>query len=78
MANDSSRKKSVNKTALGNSQKRRIQDGITSKDPHTRLNLDRRVPNSDRRKEDDPNYKGPARRMTIDRRVNTSDRRIAG
>ncbi len=56
-------------------QGRRIQDKIASKDPTHKLNLDRRVPNSDRRKFDDPNYKGPARRMTIDRRVNLKDRR---
>lgn len=54
---------------------RRLQDSITSKDPHMKLNLDRRVKNSDRRFDSDPNYKGPSRRYTIDRRLNLKDRR---
>lgn len=54
---------------------RRIQDEIASKDPTRKLNLDRRVKNSERRLADDPNYKGPSRRYTIDRRVNLKDRR---
>lgn len=40
-----------------------------------KLNLDRRVANSDRRVAEDTNYNGPARRNTIDRRVSLKDRR---
>jgi hypothetical protein len=54
---------------------RRLQDGIISKDPGRKFNLDRRVKNSDRRVNTDPNYKGPSRRFTIDRRLNRKDRR---
>ncbi len=54
---------------------RRVQDGITSKDPTRKLNLDRRAPNSERRVSDDSNYCGPVRRYTIDRRLKTKDRR---
>ena len=54
---------------------RRLQDGIVSKDPARKFNLDRRVKGSDRRVNTDPNYKGPSRRYTIDRRVNLKDRR---
>ena len=54
---------------------RRLQDGIISKDPCRRLNLDRRVNNSDRRVSTDTNYKGPSRRYNIDRRLNLKDRR---
>jgi hypothetical protein len=54
---------------------RRLQDGIISKDPNRKYNLDRRAENSDRRVNADPNYKGPSRRYTIDRRLNTKDRR---
>ena len=54
---------------------RRLQDGIVSKDPARKFNLDRRIKDSDRRVNTDPNYKGPSRRYTIDRRVNLKDRR---
>jgi len=54
---------------------RRLQDGIVSKDPNRKLNLDRRVTQNERRFDSDPNYKGPSRRYTIDRRLNTKDRR---
>lgn len=53
---------------------RRLQDGITSKTPTRKMNLDRRV-QSDRRARYDTNYKGPSRRFTIDRRLNIKDRR---
>ncbi len=58
--------------------RRRIQDRVMPKDPVHKLNLDRRVKNSDRRKNSDPNYSGLSRRYTIDRRVNVRDRRQAG
>ena len=54
---------------------RRLQDDIISKDPHRKLNLDRRVKNSDRRVNTEPNYKCPSRRYNIDRRLNLKDRR---
>ena len=54
---------------------RRIQDGIISKSPNRKLNLDRRTVQSERRGNTDPNYKGPSRRYTIDRRLNLKDRR---
>ena len=69
----------VDDMSLENSKKkntgRRLQDGILSKDPGRKLNLDRRVINSDRRVDTEPNYKGPARRLNIDRRLNLKDRR---
>ena len=78
-SNDS---ESVDETSLENSEKkntgRRLQDGIVSRDPNRKLNLDRRVVNSDRRIADDSNYNGPARRNTIDRRLNPKDRRDKG
>lgn len=55
--------------------KRRLQDSIESNDPRHKLNLDRRVPNSERRRESDPVYDGPHRRQVIDRRNNLKDRR---
>ena len=54
---------------------RRLQDGIISKDPNRKYNLDRRVKDSDRRVNKDPGYKGPSRRYNIDRRLNLKDRR---
>lgn len=54
---------------------RRLQDGILSKDPGRKLNLDRRDKNSERRADSDPKYKGPARRLNLDRRQNLKDRR---
>lgn len=55
---------------------RRIQDGITSKTPTRKMNLDRRGLNRERRSSNnDSDYKGPSRRYTIDRRVNIKDRR---
>ena len=54
--------------------RRRLQDGIKSKTPTRKMNLDRRV-QSDRRSRHDTNYKGPSRRYTIDRRLNIKDRR---
>ena len=72
----------VDETSMENSEKkntgRRLQDGIVSKDPNRKLNLDRRVVNSDRRIAEDSNYNGPARRNTIDRRLNLKDRRDKG
>ena len=72
----------VDETSLENNEKkntrRRLQDGIVSKDPNRKLNLDRRVVNSDRRIAEDSNYNGPARRNTIDRRLNLKDRRDKG
>lgn len=57
---------------------RRLQDGIVSKNPNRKLNLDRRLGNNERRFDSEPNYKGPSRRYTIDRRLNTKDRRGKG
>ena len=54
---------------------RRLRDGILSKDPHRKLNLDRRIKNSERRVSTEPNYKSPSRRYNIDRRLNLKDRR---
>lgn len=54
---------------------RRLQDGILSKDPNRKLNLDRRTARNDRRCDSDPHYSGQSRRYTIDRRKNTKDRR---
>lgn len=75
-SNDS---ETVDDMSEGNSKKknsgRRLQDGILSKDPGRKFNLDRRVKNSDRRVDTDHNYKGPARRLNIDRRLNLKDRR---
>jgi hypothetical protein len=66
-------------TSVENSDKketgRRLQDAIISKDPHRKMNLDRRTARSDRRADSDPHYKGPSRRYTIDRRLNLKDRR---
>jgi len=63
-------------TSEDNGEKRvagqRLEDALISK---RKLNLNRRITNSDRRFSSDPNYKGPARRNTIDRRRNTKDRR---
>lgn len=75
-SNDS---ETVDDMSVENSKKknsgRRLQDGILSKDPGRKFNLDRRVKNSDRRVDTDHNYKGPARRLNIDRRLNLKDRR---
>ena len=75
-SNDS---ETVDDMSVENSKKentgRRLQDNIISKDPGRKLNLDRRVKNSERRADSDPNYNGPARRLTIDRRLNLKDRR---
>ena len=57
---------------------RRLQDGIISKGTNRKLNLDRRVVNSDRRVNTDSNYNGQARRYNIDRRLNLKDRRDKG
>ena len=54
---------------------RRLQDGIESNDPQHKLNLDRRIPNSDRRRDFDPSYSGPSRRQMLDRRTGPADRR---
>ena len=54
---------------------RRIQDGISIKNSTRKMNLDRRVTNSERRGSGDGNYKGPSRRYTIDRRLTNKDRR---
>jgi len=83
---DSSKLTTDSETASDNSKEkgeevkkdRRLQDGIVSKDPNRKLNLDRRVTHNDRRFDLDPNYKGPSRRYTIDRRLNTKDRRDKG
>ena len=71
--------KGADDTSVENSEKknagRRLQDGIISKDPNRKYNLDRRAENSDRRVNTNPNHKGPSRRYTIDRRLNVKDRR---
>ena len=55
-ANDS---EAADDVSVENSEKkntgRRLQDGIISKDPYRKLNLDRRVVNSDRRVNTDSN-----------------------
>jgi len=75
-ANDS---KITDDTSVENSEKketgRRLQDAIISKDPHRKMNLDRRTARSDRRVDSDPHYRGPSRRYTIDRRLKLKDRR---
>ena len=66
-------------TSVDHSEKkgtgRRLQDGLVSKDPSRKFNVDRRTKGSDRRGNSDPSYNGPARRNTIDRRLNLKDRR---
>lgn len=56
--------------------RRRIQDGIISKNPAHKMNLDRRFKSNERR---DLNYSyvynGPSRRYTIDRSLKIADRR---
>lgn len=54
---------------------RRLRDTIISNDINSKLNLDRRVAQSDRRVNTNPHYNGPSRRYTIDRRLNLKDRR---
>ena len=54
---------------------RRIQDGITSKDPTGKMDLDRRYKDSDRRCMHPSVHKGRAQRFTVDRRQATRDRR---
>ncbi len=75
-ANDS---EAADDVSVENSEKknprRRLQDGIVSKDPDRILNLDRRIKNSDRRVNTEPDYKCPSRRYNIDRRKNLKDRR---
>ncbi len=70
---------SADNTSVENSEKkvtgRRLQDTLSKDHPKRKMNLDRRVGNSDRRVAEDPNYNGPARRNTIDRRTNLKDRR---
>ncbi len=70
---------SADDTSVENSEKkvtgRRLQDTLSKDHPKRKLNLDRRIANSDRRVAEDPNYNGPARRNTIDRRMNLKDRR---
>lgn len=61
--------------AMESEPHRRIQDGIKSKDPTGKMNLDRRYENSERRCIKDSDHKGPPRRFTIDRRLVTRDRR---
>lgn len=83
MNNDSSDEDDKNISADTNAEentvsetkhRRRLQDGITSKTPTRKMNLDRRV-QSDRRSRHDTNYKGYSRRFTIDRRLNIKERR---
>lgn len=62
-------------TATEAKPSRRLQDSITSKSPTHRLNLDRRIRNSERRSCNNSTFNGPARRYTIDRRKNNRDRR---
>lgn len=57
---------------------RRLQDAVTSDNLKRKLNLDRRIVNSDRRANTNSNYKGLARRNTIDRRMNLKERREKG
>jgi len=54
---------------------RRIQDGIRSRTPTRKMNLDRRYENSERRFRKAASYRGKARRYTIDRRLTNKDRR---
>ena len=54
---------------------RRIQDGITSKNPTGKMDLDRRYKDSDRRCLYPSVFKGRAQRFTVDRRQATTDRR---
>jgi hypothetical protein len=84
MNDDSSRKGRENSNhdqaseendAVEDKPHRRIQDGITSKTPTRKMNLDRRYKNSERRCVKDTGYKGWARRFTIDRRKTAKDRR---
>lgn len=69
--NQSAEENSSTETKL----RRRLQDGITSKNPTRKMNLDRRTQNSERRVNVDSDYAGPARRFTVDRRLKTKDRR---
>lgn len=56
---------------------RRLQDGIVSKNPIHKMNLERRFKNNERRGRNYFNYiySGPARRLIIDRRLKSGDRR---
>jgi len=56
--------------------RRRLQDGIVSKNPSHMMNLDRRFKAKERRDLNyNDSYVGPARRFIIDRRLKISDRR---
>ena len=56
--------------------RRRLQDGIVSKNPTHKMNLDRRFKAKERRDLNfSDNYSGPARRFIIDRRLEIHDRR---
>jgi hypothetical protein len=75
--NENSDSDEVSADDVGNDSKhgRRIQDGITSKDPTGKMDLDRRYKDSDRRCMYPSVYKGRAQRFTVDRRQATRDRR---
>ncbi len=56
--------------------RRRLQDGIISKNPGHKMNLDRRFKSNERRDLNYANnYDGPVRRYVIDRRLKIVDRR---
>jgi len=56
--------------------RRRLQDGIVSKNPTHIMNLDRRFKARERRDLNySDNYNGPARRFIVDRRLKINDRR---
>jgi len=56
--------------------RRRLQDGIISKNPTHMMNLDRRFKAKERRDLNySDNYNGPSRRFIIDRRLKINDRR---
>ena len=65
----------INENSEDTRRDRRLQDGISSKNPLHNLKLDRRTLRSDRRFNSDEVYKGKSRRFTIYRRNVLKDRR---
>jgi len=64
------------KRAMITQLRRRLQDGIISKNPMHKMNLDRRFKAKERRDLNySDNYNGPSRRFIIDRRLTIHDRR---
>ena len=72
---DSSTEQSKEKDNTIGTKNRRLQDGISSKNPTRKLNLDRRLKNNERRTNYDYSFSGQPRRYTIDRRLTNKDRR---